>query len=417
MTQPRREFVLWMAIAITALMAFAVILRLQYSNTQNRWATTVTPKPAQGSAVFRDKGCANCHDGRAGEGQLGPPLRQRAATLPQLVTAMWNHAPRMYEAMQQAKLPYPTLSYDETGQLVAYLYLTGFSDEPGDPARGQQLFVTKNCARCHGSDGKAGTAPKLQELARADSLLTWTQVLWNHAAAMESSMRALGIAWPHFQANELRDLFAYLRQQGGNPATEPTVPAADPDRGWQVFQAKYCINCHALRNPPTPAVVHVSGPPQRPAGPVLGADGKLPPTFSQFGEAMLNHFPDMHRAMHAVGQAPPTFESQEMADLAVFLYSLHYQEPSGSPHVGASIFAWRGCADCHGTRAEGTARGPALRGRGQTYTAVRLANNLWRHGAKMYEQSRKAGQSWPVLQESDVGDLLSFLNTPIETAK
>jgi hypothetical protein len=32
----------------------------------------------------------------------------------------------------------------------------------------------------------------------------------------------------------------------------------------------------------------------------------------------------------------------------------------------------------------------------------------------MYEQSRKAGQSWPVLQESDVGDLLSFLNTPIE---
>ena len=90
MTQPRREFVVWMAIAIAALLAFAVILRLQYSNTQNRWATAVTPKPAQGSAVFRDKGCANCHEGRAGGGQLGPPLRQRAATLPQLVTAMWE---------------------------------------------------------------------------------------------------------------------------------------------------------------------------------------------------------------------------------------------------------------------------------------------------------------------------------------
>jgi hypothetical protein len=48
---------------------------------------------------------------------------------------------------------------------------------------------------------------------------------------------------------------------------------------------------------------------------------------------------------------------------------------------------------------------------------VRLATNLWGHGAKMYEQSRKAGQSWPVLQESDVGDLLSFLNTPIEPRK
>ncbi len=412
MTQPRRQFVLWLAIAAVALMAFGVILRLQYGNTRNRWATTVTPQPAEGSAVFRAKGCANCHTGRA-----TGPLRQRAATLPQLVTAMWNHAPRMYEAMNQAKLPYPTLSYDETGQLVAYLYLAGYSDGPGDPAHGRQLFVTRNCARCHSSDGNAGTAPKLRDLARVDSPLIWTQVLWNHASAMESEMRRMAIAWPRFQPNDLRDLFAYLRQEGGNPAVEPSVPVADPDRGWQVFQAKYCINCHALRNSPAAAVMHVSGAPKRAVGPVLGADGKLPPTFSQFGEAMLNHFPDMHRAMDAMGQSTPTFESQEMADLAVFLYGLHFQEPSGSPHVGASIFTWRGCAECHGAQAEGTARGPALRGRGQNYTAVRLANNLWRHGAKMYEQSRKAGQSWPLLQESDVGDLLSFLNTPIDARK
>jgi mono/diheme cytochrome c family protein len=251
-------------------------------------------------------------------------------------------------------------------------------------------------------------------MARGDSPLNWTQALWNHASAMESNMRRLGVSWPRFQANELRDMFAYVRQQGGRSGTDVSVPAADPDRGWQVFQAKYCINCHALRKTNKPVVTPVADPPQRPVGPVLGADGKLPPTFSQFGEAMLNHFPDMHRAMRTVAQAPPTFEAQEMADLAVFLYSLHYQEPSGSPHVGRSIFSWRGCAQCHGMRAEGTGRGPALRGRGQTYTAVRLATNLWGHGAKMYEQSRKAGQTWPVLQESDVGDLLTFLNTPVE---
>ena len=413
MTPARRQFVLWFVTAAVALVAFGLILRLQYSSTQNRWATSVTPKPAEGSAVFREKSCAKCHDARIGNGQW--PLRQQAATLPQLVTAMWNHAPRMYEAMRQANLPYPTLTYDETGQLVAYLYLAGYSDGPGDAVRGRQLFVTQNCARCHSSDGNGSAAPKLREMARADSPITWTQVLWNHAAAMQDEMRRLGMAWPRFQPNELRDLFAYLRQEGGGASAAPSVPVADPDRGWQVFQAKYCINCHALRN--SPAVVHVSGPPQRAVGPVLGADGKLPPTFSQFGEAMLNHFPNMHRAMASVGQPTPTFESQEMADLAVFLYSLKYQEPSGSPHIGASIFTWRRCAECHGVRAEGAARGPALRGVGQTYTAVRLANNLWRHGGAMYEQSRKAGQSWPVLQESDVGDLLSFLNTPLETRK
>ncbi len=150
----------------------------------------------------------------------------------------------------------------------------------------------------------------------------------------------------------------------------------------------------------------------RPAAPVL--EGKLPPTFSQFGEAMLNHFPDMQRAMKEQGAAPPTFQAQEMADLAVFLYSLRYLEPSGSPQVGASIFGWRGCADCHGARGEGGKRGPALRGRGQTYTAIRLATDLWRHGDSMYQESRKLGQQWPVLEESDVGDLLSFLNTPVE---
>jgi mono/diheme cytochrome c family protein len=412
MSRGGREFALWVAIAAAALALLAAILRVQHTTTQNRWATVVATKPAQGNAVFREKGCANCHGDNAGGGPHGPALRQRAATLPQLVTAMWNHAPRMYEAMKDARVSYPTLSYDETGQLVAYLYLAGYSDEPGDAAHGRELFVTKHCVRCHTSEGN-GVAPKVQALAHGDSPITWTQTLWNHASGMDTSLRRMGLSWPHFQANELRDLFAYVRQEGGRSGSEMMVPAADPDRGWQVFQAKYCINCHALKNTRESAAMNVSSPAQRPVGPVLGSDGKLPPTFSQFGEAMLNHFPDMHRAMSSVGQAPPRFESQEMVDLAVFLYSLHYLEPSGSPHVGGSIFGWRGCADCHGARAEGTERGPALRGTGQTYTAVRLATDLWKHGAKMYEQSRKAGQTWPMLQESDVGDLLSFLNTPV----
>ncbi len=415
MSRTHREFVLWIGAAVAALVVFVVILRFQYQTTQNRFAIAVSPQPSQGNAVFRAKGCAKCHGETAAGTALGPALRHRAASLPQLVTAMWNHAPRMYEAMNQAKLPYPTLSYDEAGQLVAYLYLTGYSDEPGDALRGKELFVSKQCARCHTAQGNPGGAASVEQLAAADSPITWTQALWNHASEMESRLAQAGIAWPHFQANELRDLYAYARQAAGKSGADMAVPAADPDRGWQVFQEKYCINCHSLRK--SASFVEASAGGERHVGPVLGADGKLPPTFSQFGEAMLNHFPDMNRAMRAAGQAPPRFESQEVVDLAVFLYSLHYQEPAGAPQVGASIFTWRGCADCHGARAEGAARGPALRGRGQPYTAVRLATNLWGHGAKMYEQSRKAGQTWPLLQESDVGDLLSFLNTPVARGK
>ncbi|MGI9103273.1 MAG: c-type cytochrome [Terriglobales bacterium] len=418
MNRNRRELAWWAAVALGAIGLLLVILTWSHPTTQNRGAIVVSAKPAEGGAVFRDKGCARCHGERAGGGELGPRLRQRTslASLPRLVTAMWNHAPRMYETMQKAKLPYPTLSYDETGQLVAWLYITGYSDEPGDPDRGRELFTAKRCIRCHSTDGSGTRAPDVHKLASADSPLLWTQALWNHGAEMESEMRREGIAWPRFQANELRDLFAYVRQAGGRTQTDMAVPAADADRGWQVFQAKSCLHCHALKNSAattaqTEALVP-SASAERPVAPVL--ESKLPPTFSQFGEAMLNHFPDMHRAMKSEGDAPPTFQAQEMADLAVFLYSLRYQEPSGSPQVGASIFTWRGCAECHGARGDGGKRGPALRGRGQTYTAVRLATDLWRHGAGMYQETRKQGQEWPLLQETDVGDLLTFLNTPVE---
>ena len=96
-----------------------------------------------------------------------------------------------------------------------------------------------------------------------------------------------------------------------------------------------------------------------------------------------------------------------------FLYSLRYVEPSGSPHVGRSVFAWRGCSRCHGADAEETAEAPALRGRGP-YTSVALATSLWRHGNGMFRRSQQMGRGWPTLLESDVGDLLSFLNTPLE---
>ena len=128
---------------------------------------------------------------------------------------------------------------------------------------------------------------------------------------------------------------------------------------------------------------------------------------------MLNHFPNMRLAMDGQGGTPPQFSSNDLADLAVFLYGLRNTEPTGSAYVGASVFVWRGCAACHGTGATGGSA-PPLRGRGQTYTAVRLATGLWAHGNRMYEETRRTGQPWPRLEDSDIGDLLAYLNTPIE---
>ena len=311
--------------------------------------------------------------------------------------------------MSDAHVPYPSMTKEEMAQLMSYLFVAGLTDDSGDAVRGEKVFAAKRCVVCH-RDGTSGRPPA--SLAAADSPLAFTQSLWNHAAAMRSQMEKRGVQWPKLDATELRDLFAYVQSKAGKQSRSP-IQFADASEGWELFQQRSCIECHALRGRESsmprlsPASLHSQGAPS------LGGDATLPPTLSEFGEAMLNHFPQMDRAMANGGKAVPVFKDQEIADLAIFLYSLANVEPTGSPQVGASVFVWRGCAECHGSDA---ASGPAppLRGRGQTYTATRLATGLWAHGNRMYDETRRKGQPWPHLEESDIGDLLAFLNTSRE---
>ncbi|MGH9521206.1 MAG: c-type cytochrome [Terriglobales bacterium] len=409
----RRQLASWIGLAGVALAAFFAIMHAQYEPTQQRFALAVTPHPAAGRELFTSKGCSSCH-GEDGIGGRAPSLRERASlqSLPRLVTAVWDHVPRMSEAIRSSGMQYPAMSSEEMAQLFAYLYIVGVTDLPGDAVRGRALFESKGCARCHAA--ASASAPAFAELSRAQTPLALTEALWNHASGMSAELQHRRMQWPAMKSGELRDLFAYVQTVGGNKVYDGRT--GDPARGWQVFQTRSCMTCHALAGRPAlektvsqATAVNVSANPgPRP----LGSEA-LPATVSRFGEVMLNHFPEMERVMAASGKQPPSFAPGEFTDLAVFLYSLRYEEPTGSPHVGASVFQWRGCASCHGSNASGGS-GPALRGRGQNYTAVRLATGLWRHGAQMYQLTQRTGQAWPELQESDIGDLLAFLNTPIE---
>lgn len=341
-------------------------------------------------------------------GGTAPSLRERSSlqSLPRLVTAVWNHVPRMSTAINDSGMRYPAMSSEEMAQLFAYLYVTGVTDKPGNASRGYEVFSAKRCTTCHSGSSKA---PSVVELGRAQSPLELTEALWNHASGMSVELHSQKKDWPTLNAGELRDIFAYIRSSASQSTS--TERPGDPARGWRVFQQKSCMDCHTLGGRSGNAYFKkTSAQSPRP----LGGD-TLPPTLSQFGEAMLNHFPDMNRVLSAGGKTPPSFAAGEFVDLAVFLYSLRYAEPTGSPHVGSSIFEWRGCAACHGEDASGGSA-PALRGRGQSYTAVRLAAGLWRHGAQMYAVTQRNHQAWPALQESDIGDLLAFLNTPLESS-
>jgi mono/diheme cytochrome c family protein len=400
-----REFASWAILAVAGLILLGGVIALQSRRIGQRNATVVPQRPELGSLVFRRKGCANCHGENAVGSGSAPSLRGRESlsSLPQLVTAMWNHAPRMWDAMDNQGLGYPDLSYQEMGQLVSFLYFSRYADDSGDPGHGAKLFRDKQCIRCHAVKGEGGKlGPDLSSGKSVETPIEWTQALWNHSAKMESGMKQLNITWPRFEPKELADLFAYVRRSAGHTDGEFPFPASDPENGWAVFQNKGCIKCHSI------AGQSAGG------GPTLGAERPLPSSFSEFGAVMLNHFPKMQQTMEANGHPIPEFDRSEMSDLVGFIYSLHYVEPSGSIPVGASVFAWRGCADCHGAQADGTRNGPALRGNGQNYTANRLATDLWRHGSQMYRKNNSLKHNWPMLQDSDIGNLLTFLNSPPE---
>jgi cytochrome c553 len=145
-------------------------------------------------------------------------------------------------------------------------------------------------------------------------------------------------------------------------------------------------------------------------GPELGPDRELPHSTARFAAVLWNHAPAMVARVQQHSLAMPSLEGGEIKDVLTFLISLEYFEPSGSPMLGEHVFSQRGCARCHGAKAEGTTQGPRLKPNAEAYTLVSLASTLWNHGPGMAARAQQLGVPWPNLQGSDLGDLTGFLN-------
>lgn len=397
-----RHTLAWALAAVAGVALLIGVLRWESSEIGNRWGGTVSVGDARtGAKIFREKGCAYCHAVNRIGGGIAPDLgSERPSAGPdQLVTAMWNHAPRMWDRIKEERVTYPALTQQQMAHLFAYLYTSRYVGENGDRERGRRVFSAKGCESCHTIGDVGGSkGPNLSGHAAVDSLVGWTQAMWNHAPAMEKAMKQAGVAWPKFEEGEMGDLLAFVRGNREIAGGSDILPA-DPDRGRQLFTEKSCVVCHSLK-----------GGAGR-IGPDLQSRQHLPPTIVQFAGALWNHSPQMWRVMNERGIPRPAFQGREMADLVAFLYSLHYAEPGGSAQVGEMLFESRGCSQCHGASGRGSTQGPGLRGRGKAFNSIGLAAALWAHGPSMYKRARSLGLPWPLLAETDVGDLITFLNT------
>lgn len=157
------------------------------------------PEPGQGEALFRDKGCVECHKGSlALENRLGDD------TLTDVAAAMWNHAPQMRQ-------PPPQLTIEEWRQLVSYVWAKQFFATRGDATRGRKVFDGKKCSVCH--DNPSSGAPSLSKPLQPYSAITMVSVLWKHGPVMLRMMEQKHIAWPQLMQNEMANLIAYLNSR------------------------------------------------------------------------------------------------------------------------------------------------------------------------------------------------------------
>ena len=406
MLNKRKELLIWIPAAlITLALMVAVFIQLRHPPSVARRAPYIVGEPQKGAALFYgDKQCGICHSVNGSGGRIAPDLSGTHPGTPAmgwLAAVLWNHGPGMWRQIRQKNDPYPQLNSQEMADIFAFLYQASGIDRAGDASAGQRVFDGKGCVRCHSVGGTGGqSAPELSKIAAGSNSNAWTLTMFNHAGSMVAPITSTLGQWPQFTGNEMNDLIAYVSLSAPQPSTNTREISGNAELGWGVFQSR-CMPCHSVRGQGGSV------------GPELGPERDLPLTTAQFASVLWNHAPAMLRQARENRISPPVLQGNDMADLRTFLASLRYFEPTGSPLVGERVFSDRGCAACHGRTAEGTQTGPGLRSGTEAYTTITFAAALWRHGPRMIDRAQELGIPWPTLKATDLGDLVSFLNTPV----
>jgi cytochrome c5 len=154
----------------------------------------------EGKKLFEAKGCNKCH------GNVSHFLSSdlHTETLTNIAADMWNHGTDM--SLKQTKF-----APGEMRQIAGYIWYARAIEGAGEEGRGAQVFAAKKCTVCH-DDPKSG-APDLGGLTstgRYFSGATMISALTQHGPAMLDKMIEKHLAWPHFSAEDMSGLIAYL---------------------------------------------------------------------------------------------------------------------------------------------------------------------------------------------------------------
>ncbi len=396
----KREALFW-AILLGAILIGLLWLKPWRRFGENLPLSFLAGNPHRGASLFASYGCNSCHSLFGAGPGIGPDLSKPPTgnwNPVKLVADLWSHSPAMWEKMREAQFGIPHIAEYDMLDLLTFLYLIRYVDQPGDAAKGRALFTSKHCAGCHfSSETSQSVGPDLAKLG-GDTPIVWAQRMWNHGRAMKEAMSEKNLVWPTFRNGEMIDLLTYVQQISSGRRQESELFPADPVKGKRIFRDKGCIACHTINGEGGKG------------GPDLGSQHRVPPSLTEFAGLMWNHSPKMMERMDQNVMARAQFAEREMADLIAYLYVVRYLEPAGRVDAGKEVFNKKHCANCHGSDGHGSRLAPSLAGR-MEYLSPMMAYTVWSHGPTMYQKMKDKNIPWPTLDETELVDLMAFLNS------
>jgi cytochrome c2 len=349
----------------------------------------------RGEGILENKGCLDCHGLKGRGGSRAPDFSQLAGQNKPpalLATEMWNHMPKMWSDFQALQRQVPVLTSSESADLFAFFYATLYFAPKGNNARGRTLFGDKGCDNCHSEilDARR-TSALTQDWRQLNDPIAWAERMWNHASEMDAATSNRGIDWPRLSERDMADLVIFLSgvADAGESATDFTV--GDPERGRNVFEGS-CESCHSFGEGKG-AKVDLLGRPS-------------PSSMVGYMAAMWNHAPLMRRR----GGSTVKLSVGEMRDVVAFLFAQYYFFDQGDSARGRKVFEAKQCASCHENRPAKNGA-PDLTQSAEMYSPITLTSAAWQHGPTMLARMKQQGISWPEFKNSEMRDLIAFLNS------
>jgi mono/diheme cytochrome c family protein len=342
-------------------------------------AAAIPGDPDLGAKIFESQRCVACHSINGEGGKSAPDLgrtKSRFYSPASMAAYIWNHGPKMWSAMKAANIQPPKMTESEAGDLYAFLYSRSYFATPGDAGRGKRVFEAKGCADCHGAQtAQASGAKPVSQWESVNDPVLLSAAMWNHSAKMREAIAAKGKSWPTLTAAETRDLAVFLRTAPGRADKAPDFRMASSETGRMLFGAKGCTDCHTGAK----ALDRFPGR-----------------TMDEFIAAMWNHAPHMSKT--------PELRPEEIQRIAGYLWASQYFEARGNAKAGEQTFSQKGCVTCHGG-------GNAPKLGGSKANAITFVTATWAHGPNMLQAMEQKRVRWPQLTQSEVNNILAFLNS------